>query len=78
MMLHTYKAVVLKEPFNEDMILSINPKCDKIEQLKIELSSPIGQLSIRGLVKVESKKDLAKRHTVTKYCRCFYNGFCRI
>lgn len=61
MMLHTYKAVVLKEPFNEDMILSINPKCDKIEQLKIELSSPMKQLSIRGLVKVESKKDLAKR-----------------
>ena len=43
------------------MILSINPKCDKIEQLKIELSSPMKQLSIRGLVKVESKKDLAKR-----------------
>lgn len=61
MMLHTYKAVVLKEPFNEDMILSINPKCDKIEQLKIELSSPLKQLSVRGLVKVESKKDLAKR-----------------
>lgn len=61
MMLHTYKAVVLKEPFNEDMILSINPKCDKIEQLKIELSSPMKQLSVRGLVKVESKKDLAKR-----------------
>ena len=61
MMLHTYKAVVLKEPFDEDMILSINSKCDKIEQLKIELSSPMKQLSIRGLVKVESKKDLAKR-----------------
>ena len=61
MMLHTYKAVALKEPFDEDMILSINPKCDKIEQLKIELSSPMKQLSIRGLVKVESKKDLAKR-----------------
>ena len=61
MMLHTYKAVVLKEPFDEDMILSINPKCDKIEQLKIELSSPMKQLSVRGLVKVESKKDLAKR-----------------
>ena len=61
MLLHTYKAVALKEPFDEDMILSINPKCDKIEQLKIELSSPMKQLSIRGLVKVESKKDLAKR-----------------
>ena len=48
-MLHTYKAVVLKEPFNEDMILSINPKCDKIEQLKIELSSPMKQLSKRTL-----------------------------
>jgi len=60
-MLHTYKAVIKGEPYNQDEIISISSDCSKIEQLKIELSSPRKDKSKRGLVKVESKDDLKKR-----------------
>lgn len=59
--LHTYKAVVRGEPFNEDDIISISSECNLINELRIELSTPLKQKSKRGLVKVESKEDLKKR-----------------
>jgi phage terminase large subunit len=60
-MLHTYNAVVKGEPFKEDDIISISSSCDLINQLKIELSSPLKEESKRGLVKVESKDAMKKR-----------------
>lgn len=60
-MLHTYNAVVKGEPFKEDDIISIDSRCDLINELKIELSSPLKEESKRGLVKVESKDAMKKR-----------------
>lgn len=60
-MLHTYNAVVKGDPFNEDDIISISSSCDLINELKIELSSPLKEESRRGLVKVESKDNMKKR-----------------
>lgn len=60
-MLHTYNAVVKGEPFKEDDIISISSNCDLINELKIELSSPLKEESRRGLVKVESKDNMKKR-----------------
>ena len=60
-LLHTYNAVVKGKDFDEDMIISISSDCPHIDKLKIELSSPKKDKSKRGLVKVESKEDLAKR-----------------
>lgn len=60
-MLHTYNAVVKGEPFKEDDIISIDSNCNLINELKIELSSPLKEESRRGLVKVESKDAMKKR-----------------
>lgn len=60
-MLHTYNAVIKGEPFKEDDIISISSSCDLINELKIELSSPLKEESKRGLVKVESKDYMKKR-----------------
>lgn len=60
-MLHTYNAVIKGEPFKEDDIISISSNCDLINELKIELSSPLKEESRRGLVKVESKINMKKR-----------------
>ena len=60
-MLHTYNAVVKGDTFNEDDIISISSSCDLINELKIELSSPLKEESRRGLVKVESKDNMKKR-----------------
>lgn len=60
-MLYTYNAVVKGEPFKEDDIISISSNCDLINELKIELSSPLKEESRRGLVKVESKDAMKKR-----------------
>ena len=60
-MLHTYNAVVKGDLFNEDDIISISSSCDLINELKIELSSPLKEESKRGLVKVESKDNMKKR-----------------
>ena len=57
----TYNAVVRGKKYNEDDIISISSECSNIDLLKIELSTPKKDRSKRGLVKVESKEDLAKR-----------------
>lgn len=78
-MLHTYKAVIKGEDYNPDEIISISSDCNKIEQLKIELSAPRKDKSKRGLVKVESKDDLKKRGIMSPniadaFIMCYYNN----
>jgi phage terminase large subunit len=57
----TYNAVVNGEPYDEDDIVSIASDIDRLEQLVIELSTPLKDFDNAGRVKVESKKDLKKR-----------------
>ena len=57
----TYNAVVNKEPFEEDDIISLSSDLPNLERLIIELSTPLKDYDNNGRVKVESKKDLKKR-----------------
>lgn len=63
----TYQVVTAiqegKEPpkYKPDELISICSKIDKLEQLKAELAIPRRDFDNNGKVKVESKKDLAKR-----------------
>ena len=59
---YTYNAVNGKyDTINEDMIISICSSLKDIDSLMIELSTPRRDFDNSGRVKVESKKDLAKR-----------------
>ncbi|WP_160620760.1 PBSX family phage terminase large subunit [Mixta intestinalis] len=49
------------ERFTDDELISISSGCPFLEQLKFELSTPKRDFDNNGRVKVESKKDLAKR-----------------
>ena len=49
------------ESFTDDELISISSGCPFLEQLKFELSTPKRDFDNNGRVKVESKKDLAKR-----------------
>lgn len=57
----TYNAVVNGEPIEEDELISIDSGIDFIEKLIQELTIPKKDYDNHGRVKVESKKDLAKR-----------------
>lgn len=57
----TYNAVVNGEPIEEDELISIDSGIDFIEKLIQELTIPRKDYDNYGRVKVESKKDLAKR-----------------
>jgi len=57
----TYEAVVNGIKVNPSEIISISSDCDNLERLITELSTPYRDFSPAGKVKVESKKDLAKR-----------------
>lgn len=57
----TYNAIVKNEPYKEDEIISISSKIKDLDSLLIELSTPKRDYDLTGKVKVESKKDLAKR-----------------
>lgn len=57
----TYNAIVNKEPYNEDDIISISSDIQHLEQLIVELSTPLKDFDNNGRIKVESKKDLKKR-----------------
>lgn len=57
----THDAVVNGGKFDPAEIISISSKCDHLEQLITELSTPHRDFDPSGRVKVESKKDLAKR-----------------
>jgi len=52
-----------KEPpkYKADELISICSKTPKLEQIKMELATPHREFDNNGKVKVESKKDLAKR-----------------
>lgn len=58
---NTYRAVTEGEKFAPSELISISGQCPKIEQLKIELSTPRRRYSKRGLDIVEPKEELAKR-----------------
>lgn len=57
----TYNAVTKGESINPDEIISISPDCEFADQLAIELAEPKRSYDNVGRVKVESKKDMAKR-----------------
>lgn len=57
----TYNAIKNGTPIKEDEIISISSKIPNIEKLVIELSTPLKDIDNNGKVKVESKKDLARR-----------------
>lgn len=58
---NTYNAVTKGEKFNPDELISISSTCRKLEQLKIELSTPRRRYSKRGLDMVETKDELKAR-----------------
>lgn len=57
----TYNAITKGEDYNEDDIISISSNLDNLQSLIVELSTPKKDFDNTGKVKVESKKDLAKR-----------------
>lgn len=58
---NTYNAIHHGQKFADDEIISISSHCQHLEKLIDELSTPKREYDENGLVKVESKKDLAKR-----------------
>ena len=59
---NTYNAVIRGETFTADKLIAINSGCENLERLIDELSTPRRDFDANGKVKVESKKDLSKRH----------------
>jgi phage terminase large subunit len=57
----TYNAVTIGEHIEPHEVISISPECEHIEKLAAELSAPFRQYDALDKVKVESKKDMAKR-----------------
>lgn len=60
-MMATYNAVTKGEHVDPSNIISISSDCANLQALVTELSTPKKDYDGRGRVKVESKKDLAKR-----------------
>jgi phage terminase large subunit len=58
---NTYNAVRKGEKFNDDELISLSSDLPHLDQLIDELSTPKRDYDNNGKVKVESKKDLAKR-----------------
>ena len=58
---NTYRAITLGEHHPASDLISISSDIKKIEQLKIELSSPRKRYSKRGLDMVETKDELSAR-----------------
>lgn len=58
---NTFNAVNRGMQFDEGELISISPDCDHLDTLIDELSTPRRDYDGSGKVKVESKKDLAKR-----------------
>lgn len=59
--LNTYNAVVKGELYNDSELISISSSCSHIDELTTELCSPKKEYDGSSRIKVESKKDLAKR-----------------
>lgn len=62
---NTYNAVRRGEQFAPEDLISISADCPYLEQLIDELSTPKRDYDNAGKVKVESKKDLAKREVAS-------------
>lgn len=60
-LMNTYNAVVNGQEFSQDELLFIDSTIPNLEQLINELTTPKRDYDLAGRVKVESKKDLAKR-----------------
>ena len=58
---NTFNAVTRGMEFDEGDLISIAPECDHLDALIDELATPRRDYDGSGKVKVESKKDLAKR-----------------
>jgi phage terminase large subunit len=58
---NTYNAVTKGEEFTQDQLISISSDMPNLQKLTQELSTPRRDYDSSGRVKVESKKDLAKR-----------------
>jgi phage terminase large subunit len=62
---NTYNAVTKGQQFSEDQMISISSGLPHLKKLVTELSTPKREFDGNGRVKVESKKDLAKRNVVS-------------
>ncbi|NML34934.1 PBSX family phage terminase large subunit [Paraburkholderia sp. G-4-1-8] len=62
---NTFNAVRRGEKFPDDQLISISAECPHLERLIDELSTPKRDYDQNGRVKVESKKDLAKREVAS-------------
>ena len=60
-MMLTYNAIQKGQEIDKSDILSISSECSNLEALITELSTPKKDYDGKGRIKVESKKDLAKR-----------------
>jgi phage terminase large subunit len=58
---NTYNAITKGTEFKEDEIISISSNINDFQSLIVELSTPKKDFDNTGKIKVESKKDLAKR-----------------
>jgi phage terminase large subunit len=58
---NTYDAILNGTKYAPDQMISISSAMPQLEKLKDELSTPMRDFDQNGKVKVESKKDLAKR-----------------
>jgi phage terminase large subunit len=58
---NTYNAVTKGESFSQDELISLSSSMPMLDKLTQELSTPRRDYDNVGRVKVESKKDLAKR-----------------
>lgn len=58
---NTYNAVTNGDKFDDEDMIFIDAAMPNLDQLMDELSTPLRDYDIAGRVKVESKKDLAKR-----------------
>lgn len=62
---NTYNAVRKGETFRDDELISIASDCPHLDKLIDELSTPKRDYDANGRVKVESKKDMAKREVAS-------------
>ena len=72
----TYDAVKNGTKYPADQLISISSDMPQLEKLKTELSTPRRDFDLNGKVKVESKKDLAKREIASPnlgdaFVQCF-------
>ena len=75
----TYNAIENKAEINPEDVISIDSAIEGIDELIVELSTPMKDFDNNGKVKVESKKDLSKRDVASPnkadaFIMCYYNN----